>query len=112
MSASNSHGATTFKPISYMVEWKTDGNPSGSKRVDGFAFETPGWPEFHACVRYGNRGDSHLFGDWIIDHYESGLGISGCGRLTCKEDAPEVLARMLNKFGAKRVRKALRRNGC
>lgn len=95
-----------FKPIKYLIDWRP-----GTKLVEGFAFETPGWPEFHACVRYGNRSGDSLFDDWIIDQFETGLAVSEAGRLKCKEDAPAALAKVLRKVGKKGVREALRKKG-
>jgi hypothetical protein len=93
-------------PIDYKVEW-SQGKFTKSLDVSGFAFETPGWPWFHACVRYGNRYGDSLFEDWVIDHYETGLAITLPKCLECKEDAPDALRRYLNTLGKKHVRKVL-----
>lgn len=101
-----------FKPIVYRIAIGT-GVVTGTLdlEVAGFAFETPGWPEFHACVRFGNRWNDGLFDDWIIDHYETGLAISPAGYFKNKEEAPAALAALLDKVGRERVNQELRRHG-
>lgn len=92
-----------FVPIKYRIWLHTH-----SVEVNGYAFETPGWPEWHACVRLGNRWGDALFDDWIVDHYETGFALSGVGVLQRREDAPAAMAKLLNEKGRKLVRTKLR----
>ena len=91
-----------FKPIAYMIDLR-----DGPRQVNGYAFETPGWPEWHACVRYGNRYGDDCFHDWIVDHYETGLALSGAGVLKRPEDAPKAMAKLLEEKGRDAVAKRL-----
>lgn len=79
------------------------------RKVVGWAFETPGWPQFHACVRF-DRDQPWLEDKWIVDHFETGLYV-GEVKLTCKEAAPKALAKRLNKIGRRKVLRTLRRKG-
>lgn len=97
-----------FKRIVYRIDQSAGRGTGEFKEVVGYAFETPNWPEFHACVRQGARLDSYVDG-WIVDHFESGLAISEVGTLGSITDAPEEIAALLNKMGRKRVRKAIAR---
>jgi hypothetical protein len=83
-----------FVPITYRIALKDE-----CKMVHGWAFETPGWPEWHACVRWGNRYADELFNDWVIDHYETGLAISAAGHLDSREEAPAKMAALLELKG-------------
>lgn len=100
-----------FMQITYKIA-RHDG--SVWREVTGFAFETPGWPDFHACVRLGNRmksNDDSLFDNWIIDHYETGFAISLAGSFEEQEAAPPALQRLLNEIGRERVEEVLRTYG-
>lgn len=99
-----------FVPIMYRINALSTGNLFD---VVGFAFQTPGWPEFHACVRRGNRRDASIQDDdgWIVDHYETGLAISPAGEFSCKEDAPAALAAHLDSVGRERVTEVLHGHG-
>jgi len=99
--------AANFLPIKYRIACG-----DGPKEVAGFAFEAPGWPEWHACVRYSNRWGEEIFSDWIIDHYETGLGLSCVGPLQRKEDAPAAMAKLLNSKKRETVLKRLRMDDC
>lgn len=97
-----------FVRIKYKLSHK-DGTPE----VEGFAFETPGWPEFRACVRWGSRygvDDDDIFNNWIVDHYDTGLAVS-LDRLSHREDAPAALAKRLEEVGREKVLAALQRHG-
>lgn len=97
----------TFVEIEYLVNLEN----ATPKLVKGFAFEIPEWPEFHCCVRWGNRGGADLFDDWIIDHYESGRAIRAAGRCMNKEDAPAAMRHLLEGMKREEVHEALRRGG-
>lgn len=99
--------AETFVPLKYRIATGT-----GPQEVEGYAFETPGWPEWHACVRQGSRYGDSIFSDWIVDHYETGLGLSVLGTLKRKEDAPAAMAQFLNGKGRETVLKRLRMEDC
>lgn len=98
-----------FVRIKYLIDWKQSGKNSPYP-VEGYAFETPSWPHFHACVRRGCRFTSDLFDDWIVDHYETGMAISLPG-LRNRSDAPDALAKRLDEIGVEKVTAALRRYG-
>jgi hypothetical protein len=107
---SSTDASSLLLPIRYRIEWNWQG--SASREVSGFAFEIPGWPEFHCCVRWGNRmHEESLFNDWLIDHYESGLAVMEAGRLERKEDAPETMRKLLDSKGKDRIHKVLRAYG-
>lgn len=95
-----------FVRLSYLIDqsgWAhSDKTP---KRVDGYAFETPGWPDFHACVRW-DRYWPWSDDLWIIDHYESGRCINRVA-ITDKEEAPAAVAKLLSEMGAERVSAAI-----
>jgi hypothetical protein len=91
--------------MTYIIQYVWQG--SKTRAVQGFAFETPGWPEFHACIRHDRRSPWDAFDDWILDHYESGLAIAINARIERKEDAPAMVAAYLATLGREKVRKAL-----
>jgi hypothetical protein len=96
-----------FVRIEYLIDQGCGGLDQGaSMKVEGFAFETPGWPEFHACVRRGRRWNWYEE-EWIVDHYESGYYVS-VGKLANKEDAPMALAAKLKEKGREKVHAVLR----
>jgi hypothetical protein len=99
-----------FVKISYRIDWVTR-DESTPIEVSGYAFETPGFPEFRACVRYGSRFHDGLFDDWIIDHYDTGLAVSLHEPLKRREDAPALLAKRLSEVGRDKVLKALMKYG-
>lgn len=96
-----------FVPVKYLIDWSTM-IARDSMAVEGFAFETPGWPEFHACVRYNHCGSVFDMG-WVVDHFESGLRVVQVKTLHRMEDAPAALQKVLDNFGRKRVTKAIGR---
>ena len=95
-----------FRAITYRIEFKG----IGIQAVEGYAFETPGWPEFRACVRWGNRWGDEINPSWIVDHYDTGLRIS-LGRMTHRKEAPAALCRRLDEIGREQVHRVLRRYG-
>jgi len=98
-------------PITYFID-QTGGGVWPAReplKVKGFAFETPGWPKFHACVRFDRRPEWEHKKAWIMDHYESGLGLSGAGKVKRKEDAPNAVAKLLTMKGRREVAAALRK---
>lgn len=100
-----------FIHIKYRICW-TDNGVFAPREVDGFAFEIPGWPEFHCCVRWGNRlWENSVFNDWLIDQYETGRAISEAGYPQCKEDAPEIMRKLLDSKGKDVIREVMRRSG-
>lgn len=100
-----------FVPIKYLADCRIDG-ASVPRKVSGWAFQIPGWPEFHACVRFGNRFDPYgLCDHWLIDHYETGMSIIEAGNLARKEDAPEVMRKLLDAKGKDCVHKTMRNRG-
>lgn len=98
-----------FVKLKYLIDWKQNGQHAPFT-VEGYAFETPGWPQFHACVRRGHRFVTDLFDDWIVDHYETGMAISLPG-LRNRADAPAALAKRLDEIGVEKVTAALRKYG-
>jgi hypothetical protein len=95
-----------FKKISYLIDQSGGFFDHTPKRVTGYAFETPGWPEFHACVRYDRR-NTWSAKAWILDHFESGLALSGVGTIKNRDAAPEALAAFLSLKGEFKVRAAI-----
>lgn len=103
------HGAAfAMKRIQYWIYWSTA--PQQRRLVTGYAFKTPRWPTFHACVRQGDQW-TEIKDGWTIDHFETGLSLSNAGRPKRKEEAPRMLARFLDVIGAERVAKGLERAG-
>lgn len=101
-----------FIPIIYKTVWRDlPGSLPSEIEVSGYAFETPGWPEVHACVQLGRRDSAMLFDEWIIDHFETGLAITCDKPIHTMEEAPYVLAAKLNKYGRPHVAEVLRRYG-
>ena len=99
-----------FVKRAYLIDQTGGGLWSGTaKLVEGFAFETPGWPEFHACVRFDRR-DTWCEKNWILDHYESGCSLPYLG-LKSKEEAPAALAKLLESKGREKVAAALAKYG-
>lgn len=90
-----------FIRIRYLIHQSV----TGSRPVVGYAFETPGWPWFHACVRFDRR-DTWSRKRWIIDHFESGLALYAC-ELKSRKDAPQAVAKLLHEMGAEKVAKSL-----
>ena len=100
-----------FVRIRYRIHW--NGGKEDAREVEGFAFETPGFPEFRACVRMGNRlwNEESPFDRWLLDHFDTGLAVSIDADIGGPKDAPALLAAHLKKVGRKNVRKALRKQG-
>lgn len=96
-----------MKKITYLIDQSNKGQtPFPPRLVEGYAFQIPDWPEFHACVRWcGERGK------WIVDHYETGYYVT-LRRFNEKEHAPILLRAKLRKIGRKKVHKALKKHGC
>ena len=103
MSAAPLEEGHLFVSIKYLID---QGGPTRPPReVEGWAFEIPGWPEFHCCVRHDFHHPTSLFNEWIIDHFESGYHVGVT--LKCKEDAPLVMKQKLDAIGKKKVRRAI-----
>lgn len=97
-----------FIRMAYLMHMGKD----APRPVVGYAFETPGWPAWHACVRWGNRYGDKIRPQWVIDHYETGLALSRCGHLKRKQDAPEAMRKVLEEVGREAVLKCLKEHGC
>lgn len=55
-----------FLPVDYRIDCLL-----GPRDVRGYAFQAPApFDRLHFCVRRDGR-------EWVIDHFESGLGVSG-----------------------------------
>lgn len=68
----------------------------------GFAFEVPGWPEFHAVAHTLEDGT------WTATHWESGKNCMPYYRhCDTKEEVPAVLAKYLTDRGPALVRTAI-----
>lgn len=96
-------------PIQYLIDWSISQPGESSLPVEGFAFETPEWPEFHACVRRVTVGHVSELYAWVADHFESGLRVKQVTGLRCKEDAPAALKKELDRIGRKKVLKCIGR---
>jgi hypothetical protein len=58
-------------------------------------------------VRYGNRWGDDIFEDWIVDHFDTGYALSVVGHLNSMKEAPEAMAKALNRIGRETVLKRL-----
>lgn len=92
--------AKKFIKLRYLISQNNLG-PRPPKTVTGYAFETPGWAQFHACVRFDKR-DTWFEKGWIVDHYESGFTVSQI-EIKTRSQAPQALARFLNGKGLEKV---------
>lgn len=100
---------TTLVPMKYLIDWSIVSTGEGSMQVEGFAFETPGWPEFHACVRRVMFGRCSELSEWVVDHFESGLRVRQVIGLRNRDEAPMALKKVLDRIGKKRVREVIGR---
>ena len=98
-----------FVKMQYLID-QSGYRPGATRLVRGWAFQVPGWPEFHACVRFDTVWTSDLFNTWQVDHFETGLKCGGLKILTCKEDAPLVLKERLEKVGKRKIAALLKRH--
>ena len=102
----------TFVPIKYLIDQSYGSGNGPSRKVKGYAFQVPGWPNFHVCVRRGSRYFNDMNSDpWVVDHYETGLSVTSAGTFEKKEDAPAAMKKLLDSKGKTAVRKALRKRG-
>ena len=91
----------TTKFIAVLFKMALHDGPSLEDHA-GFAFETPGWPNFHAVAHTNKEGK------WVATHWESGLRClkNRYGRET-REEVPDELARWLDYFGPEYVQEVV-----
>jgi len=91
-----------FVRVEYFIAQRND----PPKLVKGYAFETPDWSEFHACIRF-DACEVWSNKRWIFDHYESGLALRQAGEPKYKDEAPAMLKRFLDGKGREKVLTAI-----
>lgn len=100
-----------FVRMDYFVDQSNATPPMPPLRVRGWAFATPGWPEFHACISFRPQYSWSTFNEWIVEHYETGYMVSAV-KVSDKEEAPGALAKYLTNYGREKVLTRLRELGC
>jgi len=67
----------------------------------GFAFELPGWPEFHAVAHTDNDGR------WTATHWESGRNCFPSDGCKTRAEVPDILRARLIMIGRDTVMKTI-----